>query len=169
MWSCLGLVIYYAFIGAVKLGKLALKGLFYTFPIWLAFAGFFIGGAIGSNKFGDMKEDYIYETADSFTHKVTIYWDYENDPSKHTSLNIREDLNWYIYSNIKTEKLDDYLYYEGNAPTSFDLPILAQKAGYKFVGLFDNVYGGNQYVSAMGYSLKQITKNMTLYAIFEEV
>ncbi|MBQ3235661.1 MAG: InlB B-repeat-containing protein [Clostridia bacterium] len=169
MWSCLGLVIYYGFIGAVKLGKLALKGLFYTLPIWLAFAGFFLGGLIGGNKFGDMKEDYIYEQAEEFTHTVTIYCDYESNPNQTATLKIREDLNWYIFGSLGTDRTDDYLYYEKDAPKDITLPPYTQKEGYKFIGLFDNPYGGNQYVSAGGYSLKRVTKNVTLYALFEEV
>ena len=162
MFEIIGGILVCLWYVTVWAAKIAWKVLYYTAPIWFCFIGFYLGGGIGNGAFGSMRQDYIDAVQEQYTHSVTIVWedgDYDN-------IKVRQDLNWTLQGSIRGDDKHDDLYYEGNYDGN-PLTEKAKREGYVFKGLFDTEFGGNQYVSASGYSLMRVTENMTLFAIFE--
>ncbi|MBO7215287.1 MAG: hypothetical protein J6V66_07355, partial [Clostridia bacterium] len=128
--------------------------------------GFFIGGTWGDGKFGSMTDDYIEEQAGKYTHKVTIHWNNANadEADDFDVYYIREDLNWTINGIAGW----GYDLFEVENPGSITLPSKVQKDGWVFKGLFKTQLGGDMYVTASGYSLITIDKDIHLYALYEE-
>ncbi len=162
MFEIIGGILVFMWYATCWVAKIAWKILYYTAPIWFCFIGFYLGGGIGNGAFGQMRQNYIEDVQQQYTHSVTIVWD-EGD---YENIKVRQDLNWTLQGSVRGEYKDDDLYYVG----SYEGDPLSEKAkrdGFVFKGLFDTEFGGNQYVSAGGYSLLRITENITLYAIFE--
>lgn len=165
-----GLILYGLWKATVWSAKMFLYFLYFTLPVWFCFAGFFIGGAWGSDKFGGLRDEYIESQQAEFTHLVTVVWDETDVEEGISRIYVREDLNWSILGMVKGSDYDN-LYYAGNVASK---PVESEermtREGYTFLGLFEDEFGGGkQYVSAGGYSLLRVTENITLYAIFAEV
>ena len=145
-----------------------IKGIFYffkyTLPVQfcalLIFLGVLIGNNINENKYSlwmsEWKEDY--------THEVLIYWDEEQ--KNYSEIYVREDIIWSI--NGWCEKCCDELYSSCGHIREVKLPAKASREGYIFCGLYTSPYGGEMYINAAGYSLKQVKKDMKLYAVWEK-
>ncbi len=134
--------------------------LYFTFPILLCVVAFFGGGAAGDAAFGGRYEKWEQEQISGFTHTVTIYWDESNVPS---ILEVREDINWNINGCNEVQKLYGSL--EQNE-TVTELPERSYRQNMIFVGLFTTPDGGTQYVNTAGYSLRSVTSDLTLYAVW---
>ena len=130
------------------------------------------GGIAGNAAFGNGFEKWEAEQISSHTHTLTIHWDEAGTQT--TYLNIRDDIEW----NISGYGYDFGLYYSsftsyadinfyGETP-EIHMPSQAQREGYKFMGLYTSPYGGTQFVNAAGYSVRTVTMDIDLYALWEE-
>lgn len=145
----------------------------YTFPLLLCVIlglGAFVGsGVVFGKKVSNKWDNYV---SNNMQHTVTIYWD--ESRSDFTTVAVREDLEWNLVDGVAQEytkagfryndrimgaQMSDY----HNAPSQM------RREGYKFLGLFDTPFGGEQYVNAAGYALRTITRDIELYANWQEV
>ena len=170
---------------------------YYTLPIIFCAIGVIGGIFVSGITMSQNQKNYLNSLIDDYTHTVTIWWDSEG--ILQSEIKVREDVNWSINGVLATENKDhyssdDYPYYclefidqEKHdqdrtvkqfkfIPTEFDkynglydLPNEAKKAGFKFLGLFNTPYGGTQFVNGAGYSLRDVTMDLVLYAVWEEI
>lgn len=151
--------------------------LYFTLPIIFCVVAFFLGGFASDAAFGNRYENWKTEQINLHMHTITIYWDEAGTQT--TYLSVRDDLNWNI-SGCKNEGGNDFgLYYttfSGYADLKFFegipeivMPQQTQREGHVFKGLYTSPYGGTQFVNAAGYSVRTVTMDIELYALWQEV
>ncbi len=146
--------------------------LYYILPIIFCVVAFFLGGIVGNAAFDGFSK-WEAEQKSLHTHTLTIYWD--ETGTQTTYLNVRDDLEWNIsgyggdyglyYSNFTSYADIDFY---GEAPAVL-MPSQSQREGYKFMGLYTSPYGGTQFVNAAGYSVREVTMDIVLYALWQRV
>ncbi len=165
--------------------KYFFKGIGYVFyfimPVLFCAIG--VGGAMVLFALtGPTRDDLVQPYIDEQTHIVTIWWDAEG--VSQSEIKVREDVNWTIKgvsAGYKTPfyyetfmgsndfSQDKSIKQHEEYPYEFDLPKEATKEGWKFLGLFNTPFGGTQFVNGAGYSLRDVTTDMVLYAVWQEV
>lgn len=145
-----------------------LKGIFYfikyTLPVQVVALFIFIGVLIGNNINESKYSLWKYDKQQEYTYRIVIYWDEEQ--KNYSEIYVREDINWSI--NGMCERCREELYSSCGHLNDVKLPAKASKKGYTFCGLGTSPYGGEMYINGAGYSLKQVTNDMKLYAIWEK-
>lgn len=145
-----------------------LKGIFYffkyTLPIQFVALAIYIGMLAGTGTNINKYSNWKYDTKSSYTHQVTIFWD--EGQSNYSDISVREDINWSI--NGMCDKCRDGLYSSCGHIYNITLPAKANRNGYVFCGLGTSPYGGEMYVNAAGYAIKQVTEDLQLYAVWEK-
>jgi len=138
-----------------------------TWPILLTlFAASFVI-SIGVAIREAIAEAPIRDKYEEYSHTVKVYWD--EDATEYETFYVREDLNWVLDEDIL---YNDYVssypdLYSVKNYESVDLPDEVEYSGRKFLGLFTDPYGIEQYVDQNGYSLKNVKSDITLYALWE--
>lgn len=147
--------------------------LYFTLPIIFCVVGFFVGEAVANAAFGKRYYGWEAEQKEKHSHLITIHWD--ETGSRTTEITVRDDINWTI-SGSKNDYGLYYTYFTGHAnlTTQKDnsaviMPQESIRAGYKFMGLYTSPFGGTQFVNAAGYSIRTVTMDLDLYALWEEV
>lgn len=145
-----------------------LKGIFYffkyTFPIQIIALLIYLGVLAGLGTNAHKYSNWKYDKQEDYKHRIVIYWDEEQ--KNYSEIYVREDINWSI--NGMCERCREELYSSCDHLNEVKLPAKANRNGYTFCGLGTSPYGGEMYINAAGYSLKQVTNDMNLYAIWEK-
>lgn len=168
IFGIVGGAIYLFWKAAVFVFKIFVK----LSPILLIIFAIMLSSTIGTMLFdGLINLSYIQNVQDDYTHKVTVYWDAEG--REQDTFYVREDLNWILNDSIldmDSENDYDYLSFYTDVSVEADLPDIVlekQTDGKRFAGLFTSPYGIEQYTDRNGYSLKTVTYDIVLYAIWE--
>ncbi len=166
--------------------------LLYTLPIIFCLVGIGAGFWVAAYSIALNQENFIESIEEPLTHNVRIQWD--NAGNIVTSIVVREDLNWGINGFLTIDPGNGYFsssdpYYYGSfmekdgisrdesvTQVTFDYNGEAQlfyfpedvkgkvEAG-KFLGLYSApASGGTQFVNGLGYSVRDVTMDMDLYA-----
>lgn len=163
--------------------KLLIFAGYYTLPVWIVLAGFAGGGTLGSEKGQAVYDKYEEERIEELTHTVTIY---RADNTKFT-IQVREDQNWTVegYSGydytvpFSYDESDEYLLSDGNDDSDYDYYYGSSSSqsvvekmdldgnGSKvFIGLYSSPDGGTCFANGSGCGIKDITEDITLYAVY---
>ena len=156
--------------------KLLIFAGYYTLPVWMVLFGFVGGGNLGSSKGEAVYDNYVEERIEELTHTVTIYHD---DGSKFT-IQVRQDQNWTVegYHSVEYttpfsyEEYDESLLddddndYYSESKTCVERMNLAGKGSKVFIGLYSSPDGGTCFANGSGCGIKDITEDITLYAVY---
>lgn len=169
---------------------------YFTLPIIFCAIGVGGGFLLGGFTMAQNQKNYLDSLIEDYTHTVTIWWDSEG--KLQSEIKVREDINWNIngvlatvnkeyrsddvpfYYDVfidvgkrdqdKTIKQFQFIQHEWDINRGlYELPEEAKRAGLKFLGLFNTPYGGTQFVNGAGYSLRDVTMDLVLYAVWQEI
>lgn len=180
-------VLAFLFIGLGKIIKFIFK---YLTPVLLCGIAVIGGIVTAALTLQQHYGGWLSNISSQYSHTVTIWWDEERGIK--TTIFVREDQNWDINGTMhvrgKDGSLDDTPSYckeflsvellgEDPSVTQFmpepymapDLPQEAHKDGFAFLGLFSSPFGGTQFVNGAGYSLRRVTMDLDLYALWQEL
>ena len=138
--------------------------------LYIIYLGFGWGAAAGQGWSEGKYDDWADQVKQAYTHKITIYWDWEGDTTDCSTIYVREDMNWTIsgsygydnlYSTSNPERSETGLSY------ALSNRVPAGKTVEDFDGLWTSAYGGTQYLNSAGYSLYNVKSDITLYAVWE--
>lgn len=148
--------------------KLLLFAGYYTLPIWIVIFGFSGGAALGSAKGQDVYDKYEREAISDLTHTVTIY----TDNGSHFEIRVREDQHWTVDGSLNSSGVPyEYDEYVGtpDGDTNYVRESGLFKSGKRFLGLYTSPDGGTCFANGAGYGIKDVTGDMTLYAVYETI
>ena len=161
MFELIGGLIYLIFIGVAWCVKMLFKSLIYTWPLILCFVAFYGGGALANGIWGGKYSESALE--EEYVITVQVHWE-NGDPDSYQT--VRRDLEWSLGDGCKWAKLHDT---DGAYDADIPAPVIPEKPGYRFLGLYTSPAGGSMVVSPGGYSVLTLTGDIELYAMWEPV